>query len=71
MLQVMRPSTRGRVIPKESVCEVRTQDPENFDEEVLALVSAWCHAYPYGRGDLWRSVTLGRAVTVSPSPTVT
>ena len=51
MLQVMRPSTRGRVIPKESVCEVRTQDPENFDEEVLALVSAWCHAYPYGRGD--------------------
>ena len=27
---------------KESVCEVRTQDPENFDEEVLALISAWC-----------------------------
>jgi hypothetical protein len=35
----------GRSLTKESVCEVRTQDPENFDEEVLALVSAWCHAY--------------------------
>ena len=34
---------------KESVCEVRTQDPENFDEEVLALVSAWC-LLPYAQG---------------------
>jgi len=25
----------------ESVCKVRTQDPENFHEEVLSLVSAW------------------------------
>merc|ERR1712026_207326 len=24
-----------------SVCEVRTQDPENFDEEVKSLVTAW------------------------------
>ena len=60
--------TQSPSLTKESVCEVRTQDPENFDEEVLALVSAWCHAYPVGRGDrgpgdLWRSVTLGRAVT--------
>jgi archaellum biogenesis ATPase FlaH len=43
---------------KESVCEVRTQDPENFDEEVLALVSAWCnalltlHLQAYGQGEL-------------------
>ena len=25
----------------ESGCNVRTQDPENFDEEVKSLVSAW------------------------------
>ena len=24
-----------------SVCKVRTQDPENFDEEVKSLVTAW------------------------------
>jgi len=24
-----------------SVCKVRTQEPENFDEEVKFLVSAW------------------------------
>jgi len=23
------------------VCKVRTQDPENFDEEVKSLVTAW------------------------------
>ena len=23
------------------VCKLRTQDPENFDEEVKSLVSAW------------------------------
>jgi hypothetical protein len=26
---------------KEGGCKVRTQDPENFDEEVKSLVSAW------------------------------
>ena len=26
---------------KKSVCKVRTQDPENFDEEVKSLVTAW------------------------------
>ena len=26
---------------KRSVCKVRTQDPENFDEEVKSLVTAW------------------------------
>mgnify|MGYP006876883098 FL=1 len=36
---------------KESVCEVRTQDPENFDEEVLALVSAWCNALHLVKGE--------------------
>ena len=29
------------LFPSESVCKVRTQDPENFHEEVLSLVSAW------------------------------
>ena len=29
------------------VCEVRTQDPENFDEEVKSLLTA-CH--PIGEG---------------------
>ena len=24
-----------------SVCKVRTQDPENFDEEVKSLLTAW------------------------------
>ena len=24
------------------VCKVRTQDPENFHEEVKSLVTAWC-----------------------------
>jgi len=24
-----------------SVCKVRTKDPENFDEEVKSLVTAW------------------------------
>ena len=24
-----------------SVCKVRTQDPENFDEEVKSMVTAW------------------------------
>ena len=36
------PSVASLMQNKESVCEVRTQDPENFDEEVLALISAWC-----------------------------
>ena len=26
---------------KRSVCKVRTQDPENFDEEVKSLLTAW------------------------------
>jgi hypothetical protein len=26
---------------KGSVCKVRTKDPENFDEEVKSLVTAW------------------------------
>ena len=26
---------------RSSVCKVRTQDPENFDEEVKSLVTAW------------------------------
>jgi hypothetical protein len=29
-------------IKKGSVWKVRTQDPENFDEEVMSLVTAWC-----------------------------
>jgi hypothetical protein len=30
-----------------SVCKVRTQDPENFDEEVKSLVTAWFSLYSY------------------------
>ena len=56
----------GRSLTKESVCEVSTQDPENFDEEVLALVSAWCHACPVAQ------VTAGHLASHSapvPAPT--
>jgi hypothetical protein len=38
-------SLKSYLLQIESVCEVRTQDPENFDEEVLALVSAWCYRH--------------------------
>ena len=31
----------------ESGCNVRTQDPENFDEEVKSLVTAWRFFYPF------------------------
>ena len=31
----------NRVTPSRSGCNVRTQDPENFDEEVKSLVTAW------------------------------
>ena len=30
------------VFIKGIVCKVRTQDPENFDEEVKSLATAWC-----------------------------
>ncbi len=30
---------------KGSVCKVRTQDPENFDEEVKSLVTAWWNLF--------------------------
>ena len=31
----------SRVWKEGCVCKLRTQDPENFDEEVKSLVSAW------------------------------
>ena len=35
---------------KRSVCKVRTQDPENFDEEVKSLLTAWrILIHPYSR----------------------
>ena len=33
----------------ESGCNVRTQDPENFDEEVKSLVTAWSESWHDGR----------------------
>ena len=33
--------TKGVTSPSGSGCNVRTQDPENFDEEVKSLVTAW------------------------------
>ena len=33
--------TDNRLLTKEIVCKVRTQQAENFDEEVKSLVSAW------------------------------
>jgi len=33
-----------------SVCKVRTQDPENFDEEVKSLVTAWKTSSDMGSG---------------------
>ena len=32
---------RNLCLPVGSVCKVETQDPENFDEEVKSLVTAW------------------------------
>ena len=37
-----------------SVCKVNTQDPENFDEELKSLVTAW--------------LTLGKAASLSLCP---
>ena len=36
-----------------SVCKVRTQDPENFDDEDKSLVSAWCLVYLFYGLCLW------------------
>ena len=36
----METRTRSTAVPR-SVCKVRTQDPENFDEEVKSLLTAW------------------------------
>ena len=34
---------------KEIVCKVRTQQAENFDEEVKSLVSAWCFYFTFSK----------------------
>ena len=36
-----KPCSRSHPSRKGIVCKVRTQDPENFDEEVKSLVTAW------------------------------
>jgi hypothetical protein len=39
-----------------SVCKVRTQDPENLDEEVKSLVTAWRRVTDLFIYKFWKAV---------------
>merc|ERR1711972_1252816 len=49
-----------------SVCYVWTQDPENFDEEVKSLVTAWRKHFLYDRPLHGQAVTTKDLLTVHP-----
>ena len=44
------------------VCKVRTQDPENFHEEVKSLVTAWCSTEKKQENNEHQAVRLDRYV---------